>query len=162
MSIVQLINKIKLNDSCIVYPARGLPQLEKGYKLPEDVKQFYSLCGGMKLYHDSDYAVSIVPPDEFVPANPIIVGERFKEDMSSDWHIIANSGSGEYLTIDLNDTRLGRCYDSFIDRHGVVGESSIIAMSFFDLLNRLFANKGNYWYWLNPQFVSLGDAYDDV
>lgn len=44
--------------------------------------------------------------------------------------------------------RLGRCYDSFFDRHGIVGESQIIANSFTDLLINFINNQGQYWYWL--------------
>ncbi|WP_331460411.1 SMI1/KNR4 family protein [Gracilibacillus suaedae] len=49
----------------------------------------------------------------------------------------------------------------FFDRHGLVGESQRIATSFTDLLERLIKNKGQYWYWLRSDFISLGDAYDD-
>ncbi|MEK8130437.1 SMI1/KNR4 family protein [Paenibacillus filicis] len=162
MDLKQLIDEIKLTYSCNVHPSRGIPRIEENYYLPRDLKEFYSLCGGIQLFQGSDYAVNIVGPEEFVPANPVIVGERCSEDITSDWYIIADNGSGEYLTIDLNGKRIGRCYDSFIDRHGIVGECSIIAFSFMELLGRLFENKGNYWYWLESSFDSLGDAYDDI
>ena len=47
------------------------------------------------------------------------------------------------------------------DRHGIVGESQIIATSFTNLLEKLIKNNGQYWYWLKSEFESLGDAYDD-
>jgi hypothetical protein len=35
-----------------------------------------------------------------------------------------------------------------------------VAASFTELLRRLTANRGRHWYWLEPDFVDLGDAYD--
>lgn len=67
-----------------------------------------------------------------------------------------------YITIDLAEKRLGRCYDSFWDRHGVVGESTIVAKSFTELLSQLFGNQGKSLFWLNSDFVYIGDAYDGV
>lgn len=162
MKIKSLIEQIKLDSECIVYPASGLPTIEEGCILPNDIKEFYSMCGGLSLYRDNDYAINILPPERFVLANPVIVGERCEEDISSNWYIFADDGSGEYLTIDLSPSRVGRCYDSFFDRHGVVGSCPIIAMSFTDAINRLYENKGQYWYWLNDDFQSLGDAYDVI
>jgi hypothetical protein len=103
-----------------------------------------------------------VEPSGFVLANPVIVGELCPEDITAEWYIVAHAGSQETLTIDLNSSRLGRCYDSFWDRHGVPGSCKIIALSFTDLLRRLIENSGRYWYWLRDDFKSLGDAYDET
>lgn len=54
--------------------------------------------------------------------------------------------AGEYLTIDLNEERKGRCYDSLFDRHRIVGETQLIATSFTDFIQRLLDNKGQHWY----------------
>jgi hypothetical protein len=92
----------------------------------------------------------------------VIIGELCEEDITSQWYIIASDGHRDYLTIDLSCQRLGKCYDSFWDRHGVVGECAVIATSFTDLLERLIANNGQHWYWLTEDFTSLGDAYDVI
>lgn len=147
---------------CVVFPPQGIPTIDPTLELPLDVHEFYEVCGGVTLFQHADYQVNIVPPQEFVLSNPVLVGERCEEDISSNWYLVANDGHGEYLTIDLDPSRLGRCYDSFHDRHGVVGESSIIALSFTDLLERLIKNKGQYWYWLQDDFASLGDAYEEL
>ena len=60
----------------------------------------------------------------------------------------------------MSKDRLGYCYDSFWDRYSVVGEQSIIAKSFTELLERIYASKGNMWYWMREDFSSYGDAYD--
>jgi len=161
MSIKEIISRIERIRDCEVLPPSGKPTIKDGMLLPPDLYEFYDICGGVRLFQKSNYKTNIVTPEEFVLANPVIVGEECEEDISSNWYIIANDGSGEFLTIDLGDKRTGRCYDSFYDRHAVAGESKIIASSFTDLLERIILNKGEYWYWLNDQF-DLGDAYDDV
>ncbi|WP_442869035.1 SMI1/KNR4 family protein [Bacillus sp. BP-3] len=159
----QLIAQIESLSDCRVLEPAGLPIInEKKHSLPEDVKEFYSLCGGMVLFENEEYSVYIVSPQELILANPVIISELCEDDMSSNWYIICNGRQEEYVTIDLHQNRLGKCYDSFFDRHGVVGESQIIATSFIDLLERLIHYKGKYWYWLQSDFVSLGDAYDGL
>lgn len=161
MNIGELIEKIKNTPDCVVFPAKGLPKLgNKSHQLPNDLKNFYSICGGISLYISKECSIKIVEPSKFQLANPIIVGDLCEDDITSEWYIIADDENGDYLTIDLSPARRGRCYDSFWDRHGLVGDCPVIANSFIDLLERLFVNKGEYWYWYKEDFVSLGDAYD--
>ncbi|MCM3490000.1 SMI1/KNR4 family protein [Alkalihalophilus marmarensis] len=161
--IKKLLTQIKNLPGCRVLEPNGLPSIdEASHVFPEDIKEFYTLCGGVILIEHEEYPTFVVPPDKFVLANPIIIGELCEEDISSNWYIICNDGKDEYLTIDLAKERLGRCYDSFFDRHGLVGETQMIATSFTDLLERLVENKGQYWYWLKNDFDSLGDAYDEM
>jgi antitoxin YokJ len=158
--IKEIVTRIAETPDCVVETARGLPHLHEGHVLPEDVEAFYELCGGASLYRSSSYTANIVGPEAFQLANPIIVGVNGEVDISSAWYVIADDGYGEYLTIDCSLQRLGRCYDSFSDRHGVRGSCPIIAVSFMDLLSRLLQNRGEHWYWLQAGFDSLGDAYD--
>ena len=160
-TMTDILLQIRMLPDCRVFEPTVLPTINgTNHVLPYDVIDFYTACGGVVLFEHSDYAVRIVGPTDVVLANPIIIGDLCDDDMSSDWYIIGDDGSDEYITIDFNPHRLGRCYDSFYDRHGVVGESSIIATSFMDLLSRLILNKGQYWYWLRDDFITLGDAYD--
>lgn len=161
--INQLITQIRTLPDCRVQEPTGLPQIdETKHILPDDIKEFYLLCGGAVLFENQDYPIYILPPEQFVLANPVIVGEICEEDLSSNWYIICNEGSGEYITVDLNPQRLGLIYDSFSDRHAVEGESQVIACSFTELLERLINNQGQYWFWLEDEFESLGDAYGEI
>ncbi|APA02800.1 SMI1/KNR4 family protein [Bacillus velezensis] len=162
MSIHMLIKKIASTLDCRLLEVDGLPTIDEKHQLPRDVSEFYEQCGGAVLYENADYPIYIVQPTEFKLANPVIVGELCEEDISSEWYIVCTDGKGEYLTIDLNEDRKGKCYDSFFDRHGIVGETQVIATSFTDLIQRLLENKGRHWYWLRGEFISLGDAYDGV
>ena len=82
------------------------------------------------------------------------MGEDGLGDISFDWF------GEQYVTIDLAPERLGRCYDSFWDRHGVPGECQIVATNFGSFLEQLIEGRGTYWYWLGKAFNQLGDAYD--
>lgn len=139
-----------------------MPQVRPKHVLPEDLVGFYTDCGGCALFTEALYNFRIVKPIDFVPANPVIIGEVCDDDISSDWYIIASDNCGNYLTIDLNPLRLGRCYMSYFDTHGIVGETKIVAMSFTELLQGLFENRGEYLYWLRDGFRELGDAYDAI
>jgi hypothetical protein len=101
------------------------------------------------------------PPD-LAPANPVIIGHQVDDDITSSWFIVARDPDDACLTIDLHPSRLGRCYDSFWDRHGIPGSCPVIASSFTDLLRLLLANQGAHWHWLQPGFESLGDAYEQT
>lgn len=160
VKIEYLVSQLTTMSDCDVHSPDGMPIIEERLVLPFDLMNFYQLCGGANLFTKSDYPISILTPKEFVLANPIIVGERCEDDISSSWYTIARDYNGDYLTIDLWQDRLGKCYDSFWDRHGIVGNCPVIARSFTHLLCQLIENGGNRWYWLKDDFETLGDAYD--
>jgi antitoxin YokJ len=161
MEIQVLIDKVKNLPNCVIHPHSGYPAEERGHKLPNDLYEFFRLCGGMDLFIDCDNGLTIVSPEEFVLANPVIIGQKAEYDISSSWYIIGRDSNNDYLTIDLSKSRLGKCYDSNWEVHGVAGSCPIIANSFTELLERLVINKGKHLYWLHEEFASLGDAYDD-
>ncbi|MFG6343267.1 MAG: SMI1/KNR4 family protein [Lachnospiraceae bacterium] len=162
MDIIKFLRKICNTPDCIVYSPCGLPSIGKGKELPYDLKVFYENCGGISLFASKEYGFTIVNPKEMVLANPVIVGELCEEDISSAWYIICKDAENNYITIDMAKERLGRCYDSFWDRHGVVGECAIIARTFTELVTQLYNNQGDNLYWLNDGFVNIGDAYDEI
>ena len=162
MDILKILNKIRNNPECIVYSPCGLPNLRKGARFPDDLKVFYEDCGGVSFFLNSGYGFTIVSPKEMILANPIIVGELCEEDISSEWYIIGKDTENNYITIDLAKERLGRCYDSFWDRHGVVGECAIVARNFTELLTQLYNNQGKSLFWLDDDFGYIGDAYDEL
>lgn len=160
MKMTDLIESIHSAPSCSVARSAGLPTISPGHECPPDLEQFYRVCGGVDLFSDSTYGLHISSPLELVPANPIIIGQQIADDISSSWYVIGRGDNSQFVTIDLHPARIGRCYDSFWDRHGVVGSCPVIALTFQELLERSFRNKGGHWYWLQSDFESLGDAYD--
>ncbi len=158
MNMSNLINNIRSTPDCIIYPPVGLPSIQEGHVLPDDLHEFYEMCGGMDLFTSEPFSISIVPPEKLVLANPVIISNWTESEMKQDtedepswsWHIIAEAANSQYITIDLIAERLGQCYDIFWEIHPA--DSTIVANSFTDLLIRLLANRGHHWYWLEPGF----------
>ena len=159
--ITDLIQTVKRQPDCEVCDPCGLPLLASDVELPNDLITFYENCGGMSLFIYQQYMFSIVSPKSMVLANPVLIGDLCEEDISSKWYIIGKYNNNNYVSIDLAKERLGRCYDSFWDRHGVAGSCTIVASSFTQLLTRLFDNKGKSIFWLDKNFSYIGDAYDN-
>ena len=160
-----LIDKITNTEGCYVIPPSGQPPLNPGHELPQDLIAFYQFCGGIKFFVDSDYPMEIVAPDQMLLSNPLILPEGWQEDIaendiSNDWYVIAQAGPEQRISIDLNKSRIGKCYDSFWDIHASPGECPVVALSFTELLERILECKGGHWFWLADEFVGLGDAYD--
>ncbi len=154
-----LIQQLQATPRCQVSPPSGQPVTRAGLVVPPEVVRFYELCGGADLFVGSDHPLSLVSPKRFRSANLEIVGEEIDNDISSSWFVIAEGRSGEYVSIDLGPEHLGRCYDSYVDRHGVAGSCAVIALSFCEFLERCLLAKGDRYYWLVDQFVGYGDAY---
>ncbi len=171
MSIHELVARIGVTPDCTVSaPIKRadlhLPALHEGHVLPDDLREFYEVCGGLSLFERSTSPMIIVPPVEVVLANPILFPGLSPEklassldDISWSWYLIARNHSREYLTIDLSKERVGRCYDSFIGCHANPGSSTIVAFSFTELLIHLYEDKGQNWL---SDVISLGDAYDGI
>jgi hypothetical protein len=153
-----IIKKIRRTSGCAVLPHSGLPRVPT-YALPEELIQLYTLCGGMKLFQDEEYGITVVSPNDFVRANPVISRVEWGDDISDHWFIVATANNSQYITVDLDPVRSCRCYDSFWDRHAIAGSCPIIALSVRELLERLLGSEGCEWYWTDPDFVSYGDAY---
>jgi hypothetical protein len=166
MDLQGIIRQIQETPNCKVYPSVGKPILRVGHKLPDDLDWFYQMYGGMEIHDGEIYGHRIVPPSEFVPINTIMFpgypeGE-WPEDRSDDWYTIAENYNGDYLAVDLNPERVGRCYNCFYEIHCMPGEQAVVALSFTDLVkNILYAPKNLTSFWDDAGFIQLGDAYDD-
>jgi len=170
MTILDLITTIQHRPDCRVLPPQGLPPIQPHHRLPDDLRLFYAACGGMHLLRETDYPLHIRAPHDVVLTNTILLKGSSEadlvashDDITWSWYTIADDGNGDYLSIDLSLPRLGRCYDSFWDRHGVVGSCPIIALSFTALLQQAIHHAAHAAapYWLRDDFLSLGDAYDE-
>ena len=158
MNIKDLVAKARHQGGWTVLDVADLPALPDGLHLPDDVSEFYKNCGGIRLAVGQD-EFHVVSPTDFVRSNDAILGETHANDRSHWWFVIGRSGE-QYVSIDLAPGRLGRCYDSFWDRHAVAGSCPVIAASFSEFLARLLDGDGSL-YWLAEDFVAEEDAYDD-
>src|SRR4051812_39376655 len=112
-SIETAIALLTSTPTCALLPAAGIPLLERALELPGDLKAFYSVAGGAELFEGSDYQFTILAPSEVISTNLRLLGTAVAGDVSDHWFTIATDGNGDYLSIDLSASHLGRCYDSF-------------------------------------------------
>ena len=159
--INEIIVEIERDKECMVQKL-SIPHKNVPSGLPEDLTFYLENYHSIVFFPEAPYSIKIVGLTEFERANKVLIGEEHKEDMSHNWFLIADDSNSQYITIDLSKDRWGYCYDSFWDRYGVVGEQAIIAKSFTELLERIYACKGQQWYWLQEDFISYADAYDAI
>jgi hypothetical protein len=159
-AIAELLARIADTPRCTVAAPAGTPDLGSGLVLPADLRDFYSRCGGVTLFSGAPFSLVVSSPSDLMNANQVILGRSFPDDRSDSWFVIARAGAGERISIDLHPSRAGNCYDSFHEVHAVAGSCAIVARSFTELLTRLMGPEGDHWYWLEPGFEPLGDAYD--
>lgn len=158
--IENLVEAVSSLPDCVVRPPSGVPRLGSEFLLPDDFRAFYEICGRAGLFLSQDCAIEIPPPEGVIPSNIAIIGEQYPDDITATWFVIGATPDSEFISIDLSPGRNGRCYDSFHEIHGIVGSDPIIATSFTALFRQLIRAQGEYWYWLQPDFQRLGDAYD--
>ena len=162
-NVLELLRAIRQTLHCTVMPPCGMPTIQSGLALPLDVRTFYEAAGGVRLYEKGGWANRIVGPAEFVPADLVFWGEQTTADgPESAWYAVADVQDGNYLLIDLNPSRLGRCYDGFHETYRTPGYMAVVAESFTEMLERLYRQGNNQSYWLQDGFQSRGDAYDPL
>lgn len=161
MAVRELLERIAASPRGVVLQPVGRPRLEPGHQLPKDLADFYELCGGVEfLDTNQHYGVTISPPAQLLPTNPILIGKQVDDDITSSWYVIGRTFNGDLISIDLHPARLGRCYDSFHEMHGIPGSCDVIATSFTGLLTEFLNDRGGGWYWTAPGWPRLGDAYE--
>lgn len=166
MNITELIDLIKQDENCEIKPANK--EIALPANIPNDLKEFYELTDGIKLFENEPYGITITGREEFIPTNKYlypkddVIWEELEGEVCNEWYLIAKVDEmRQYISIDLTAERLGQCYDSFYEIHSLEGDSTIVAKNFTDLLTKLYQNKGQHWYWLQDDFEKLGDAYDE-
>ena len=169
--IHELVARIRAAPGCTVAEPIGrrdlrLPAVHPGHVLPDDLREFYEVCGGLTFFKQSPYTTILVPPMEVVVATPILEPGAYPDqftssldDISWSWYLIARDENLDYLTIDLGEDRVGRCYDSALGCHANPGYCAIVAFSFTELVSRIYEDQGEHWL---PRLPALGDAYQGI
>ncbi|MBG9452538.1 hypothetical protein ABE61_00115 [Lysinibacillus sphaericus] len=165
MKIIEVIKKIEQDCNCKL--VKRNTEFRSELALPEDLNYFFSNYDSLYIFVDKPYGLKIVSSNEFIPTSKRlypeddVIWEELEGDVSNEWYLIAESEQiNQYISIDMSKSHFGYCYDSFLDTHATQGDSQIIAKSFTELLERLYASKGENWFWLTENFKSYGDAYD--
>lgn len=159
-AIERLVERIKSRRGCNIYPSINAQSNSNSPNLPADLVEFYNSYERINVAPNSDYPLFISAISELIPSNEAIIDEDIQDDITAHWRILAKGRANEYISIDLSPDRLGFCYDSFADRHGIAGSCPIIAKSFTEFLERTLNQSGARHFWLERHFASYGDAYD--
>lgn len=169
--IKELLSKLEEYEKCKVSPPSGEPVLEINESvLPEDLKEFYSLCGGAEIFSESFYGWKIVRPEEFKPSNPILwrsLYPRMKEELDDDdysfyWYLLCTGHSNKaFIVVDCHPERLGRCYEAYLDVYGT-GDMKILSLSFTGLLENIIRDSGEGFFWEKEDFEKLGYVFDGI
>lgn len=137
--------------------------LPESFTLPPDVQDFYSICGGLDMFPNEDWGWRILKPSEFLRADIVLFEiayqrnpKEFDGTPSQSLFMIAVRGCGpDYISIDTDPARAGRCYDAFHDVHATES-SQVLALSFTELLNKLFEWRLNGYFWENAFYGYFG------
>ena len=172
MKLTDLIKKFVESSKWSIYPPSGYPAHSSDTRAPEvvmpqELLDFYAVCGGLEtiIERDEDVFLSILPPEQAVWAPAEILGhtldkqlEYIVDDITWYWYIIGRGDTDEYFVIDLSPEQYGKCYFTTVYNFGQSGLTPIAAHSFRELLTRLLAaaSVGEEWSWRERR---LGDAY---
>ncbi len=163
MEIEHVLKEIRGNDNFQVKEPCGLPVISGNHEMPEDIKRFYSLCGGIECYVNyGGFPIKILEPTKVRLSNLVILGELYDDDLSSSWYTIVDAEDGNYVSIDFNSNRMGICYESFEYSHALKNNCPIIAKSFTELLLNIYKYSGDYFFWKEENAEDYGDAYDNL
>ena len=173
MKIQEIINTIQHDKACKV--VKRVTPFRSDIELPADLQYFYENYESMELFIEKPFGLRIVPyskfipilketyPEKLYPADDSI-WEDFQGDICHEWFVIAESEEmGQYISIDMKEPCVGYCYDTPYEAPAQPGMNIIIAKSFTELLEQIYKSKcdGETWFWLDNNFQSYGDAYDD-
>jgi len=148
MMMEEIIKKIDNDEHCQLLEKRSDLNLPDSYHIPEDMKLYYSYCGGANLFHNKDYQWNILSPNDINNACETVINEPCEATELEYFFCIAEDGNGDYLAINLGKENNGVIVDAFHETFGLAGDTPVIALSFTELLNSLYDNSGDYPYWL--------------
>ncbi|GHJ54524.1 hypothetical protein Nm8I071_38310 [Nonomuraea sp. TT08I-71] len=143
--------------------------MPRNASLPDELRQFHDLCGGVLLFEDASFPRRVCGPGGFVPASPRLLTPEVAQqvakdnpaDLTNNCYVIVDGGQGlstePHVVMDLAPQRSGRCYTAAWDTYGLPGEMPLIATTIVELLQALLVDRGVE---ALPAGLSAGDAYD--
>lgn len=171
--IEAVVARIAETPGCVLLPPDGLPNVAPWHRIPDDVRRFYTLCGGATLFAEGGAPLVVVTPRAFVSANPVVMPEvdfaspevaHFADDASWAWYHLADAGNGNHVVIDCaaDGSGNGRCIDANHETYPAAGQTPVIALTLVELLwRRQTTGSPDAHYWEGDfDFRPHGDAYD--
>ena len=135
---------------------------QSGYKLPDDLKEFYHHYKTVRLFNDKgNWKYRFVPVSQIHITGLDIFGKYYENDGPKSWFTICDVMDGNYIAVDLLSEKDNQWnyIDCFHETYGIPGECAVIAKSFRDLLEHCL-HGGNLNFYLEKDFHNYGDALE--
>lgn len=117
--------------------------------LPADLQAFYRKYGQTTFYPGAPYSFTIQQADQLERADLHVAGEDIGDELSEYWYVIATCDD-QAISIDLRPGEtFGHCYDSFWDRYPTADDTTLVARSFTELLQKIVADSGRSLFWID-------------
>ena len=142
MSLIKIVDLIE-NSDCTTTPSTGLPS----NLVPDDLADFYKYYSSVVFYPKAQYSFTIQPP-ELKRSDFVVMDEDLEDPDSANWYALVKC-EDQIISIDLKPgPQFGYCYDSFWDSYTTADESTLIAKSFTELIEKIIKSGGKNLFWI--------------
>ncbi|MCS3510705.1 hypothetical protein [Pseudomonas grimontii] len=139
MKILELIE----NSDCTTEPSIGL----SNHPVPDDLSYFYQHYSSAVFYPQARHNFTVQPP-ALERSDFAVMNEDLKDPASANWYVLVKD-EDQIISIDLTPSpRFGYCYDSFWDSYPTADESTLIARSFTELVEKIIKFGGKSLFWI--------------
>lgn len=142
MSLTKIVDLIA-NSDCLTVPSTGFPKKS----IPDDLADFYKNYSSAIFYPRARYSFTVQPP-ELERSDFVVMKEDLEDPDSANWYALVRC-EDQIISIDLTQgPQFGYCYDSFWDSYPTADESTLIAKSFTELVEKIIASGGKNLFWI--------------
>ena len=142
MSLIKIVDLIE-NSDCTTTPSTGLP----GNLVPDDLADFYKHYSSAVFYPKTQYSFTILAP-ELERSDFVVMNEDLDDPDSANWYALVKC-EDQVISIDLTPgPKFGYCYDSFWDSYPTADESTLVAKSFTELVEKIINSRGSNLFWI--------------
>ena len=142
MSLTKIIDLIE-NSDCTTVPSAGLPN----GPIPNDLADFYQHYSSAVFYPQARYSFTIQSPI-LERSDFVVMNEDLEDPDSANWYVLVKC-EDQIISIDLTPgPQFGYCYDSFWDSYPSADESTLIAKSFTELVEKIIKSGGKNLFWV--------------
>ncbi len=142
MSLIKIVDLIE-NSDCTTTPSTGLPS----NLVPDDLADFYKHYSSAVFYPKAQYSFTILAP-EFERSDFVVMNEDLDDPDSANWYALVKC-EDQVISIDLTPgPKFGYCYDSFWDSYPTADESTLVAKSFTELVEKIINSRGSNLFWI--------------
>lgn len=139
MKILELIE----NSDCTTEPSIGL----SNHPVPDDLSYFYQHYSSAVFYPQARHNFTVQPP-ALERSDFAVMNEDLKDPASANWYVLVKD-EDQIISIDLKPgPQFGYCYDSFWDSYPTADESTLIAKSFTELVEKIIKSGGKSLFWI--------------